>query len=150
MKRIDDIKAKALGIGACEKIGDVIDYESLIKLFFSPQGREFCYKHNYPTLEVFRSIRDEVKPHRVFVDSGNIEAYNEPYIALVGDTHAKIKVRGVDALYHIVLMHGATAEIEASHYAVVHIQNISGGDVAIHNDKTTKIHYEHQSNGSHR
>lgn len=149
MDRINDIRSRALGIGACEKIGDIQDYQSLVKVFFSPQGREFCHKNNYPTLEVFRAIREDVKPHRVFVDAGDIEVYNEPYIAIVGDTHARIKIRGVDALYHIVLMHGATAEIDIEHYAVVQIMNISGGDVAIHNDKTTKVHYEHQSYCSH-
>lgn len=150
MKKIQNIKSDALSIGACDKIGKVVDYKSLVNLFFSPQGREFCEEHNYPSLDMFREISNDVKPHRVFVDAGRIEAYNEPYIALVGDTHAKIKIHGVDCLYHVILMHGATAEIEASHYAVAQIINISGGEVAIHNDKTTKIHYEYQSNCSHR
>lgn len=149
MNHIDNIKTEALGIGACAKIGDVADYESLVNLFFSPQGREFCRNNNYPSLEVFRKIKEGVRPYRVFVDAGDIEVYNEPYIALVGDTHAKIKIRGVESLYHILLMHGATADVSARHYAVVSIENISGGDVAIDNDKTTKVHYEHQSNGSH-
>jgi hypothetical protein len=150
MHNIENIKDKALNIGACDKIGKVSDYKSLVNLFFSPQGREFCEQHNYPSLAMFREISNKVKPYRVFVDADRIEVYNEPYIALVGDTHAKIKIHGVDCLYHIVLMHGATAEIEVSHYAVVQIMNISGGEVAIHNDKTTKVHYEHQFNRSHR
>lgn len=150
MDRIKHIKDKAIGIGACDRVGEVMDYGSFAGVFFSPQGREFCTKHNYPTIELFRAIKDDVKPYRIFVDAGHIETYHEPNIALVGDTHAKINIRGVDSLYHIVLMHGATAEINITEYAVVKIENISGGEVAIHNDKTTKVHYEHQSNRRHR
>ena len=150
MSKIEDIRVEALALGACDKVVDVTDYKSLANLFFSPQGREFCAKHNYPSLEMFRKIKGGAKPYRVFVDAGDIVACNEPNIAIVGNTHARIKIRGVDSLYHIVVMHGATAEIFVEHYAVVEILNISGGEVAIHNDKTTKVHYEHQSNSRNR
>lgn len=149
MKKLTNIKDLALNIGACDKISKVSDYKSLVDLFFSPQGREFCQNNNYPTLGMFRTIKEDVKPYRVFVDTGSIETYNEPNIALVGNTHGKIKIRGVDSLYHVILMHGATAEIDISHYAVAQIINISGGYVAIHNDKTTKVHYEPKPNSSH-
>lgn len=150
MKNIHNIKDNALNIGACYKIGEVTNYENLVKLFFSPQGREFCTKHNFPTIEQFRQIKNKVKPYKVFVDAGEIEAYNQSHIAIIGNTHAKIKMHGVDELYHVIVMHGATATIEVEHYAVAHIVNISGGDVAIYNDKTTKVHYEHQSERSNR
>lgn len=149
MKKIAHIKDIAQQIGACDKITGVTGYESLVQLFFTPQGREFCRSHNYPTIVLFESISDDVRPYNVFVNRGDIEVYNVHNIALIGNTHAKIKMRGVDDIYRVLLMHGATAEIEASHYAVGIVDNISGGDVAIHNDKTTKVRYEHQSHGSH-
>lgn len=139
MNKINDIKATALSIGACDKICKVTDYASLVKLFFSPQGQEFCETNNFPTHSYFKVIKKDVKPHNVFVDCGQISIFNTPQIALVGKTHAKIKVSGLDSVYTVMLMHGATAEIEASDYAVLKIVNISGGEVAIHNDNTTRI-----------
>jgi hypothetical protein len=139
MDRINNIKLDALNNGACDKICEVTDYASLVKLFFSPQGREFCEKNNFPTLEYFKAIAKDVKPYNVFVDMSYLELYNRPYVALVGKTHARVVARGVDTVYTIILMHGASAVIDAGHYAVVKIVNISGGDVTIHNDKTAKI-----------
>lgn len=139
MKKINDIKTKALTIGACDKICGVTDYASLVKLFFSPQGQEFCEANNFPTHSYFKAIKNDVKPYNVFVDCGDMTIANIPHIALVGKTHANIRLSGLDSVYTVMLMHGATAHVEASNYAVIKIVNISGGDVAIHNDNTTKI-----------
>lgn len=139
MERIDDIKTDALNIGACCKIEEVTNYPQLAELFFSAQGREFCERNNFPSIEHFRTIKEEMKPYNIFVDAGDIEISNTHKIALIGSTHAKIKAKGVQAVHLVMLMHGATAEIEATNYAVVKLVNISGGDVAIRQDIMTKI-----------
>lgn len=139
MRKIANIKKGAKTIGSCNKIRMVTSYESLVRLFFSPQGREFCETHNYPSLDQFREIREEVHPYNVYVDSGDITTSNIHKIALVGNTHATINAQGVEDVYTIILMHGATANVKATNYAVIHIVNISGGEVAIDTDKTTKI-----------
>lgn len=139
MGKLDSIKDGAKDIGSCDKIRTVRGYKSLTELFYSPQGREFCQAHNYPSIEQFREIKQEVFPYNVFVDSGDISLKDVHRIALVGDTHAKIEAEGVDDVFLIILMHGATARIKATKYAVINIVNISGGEVAIDNDITTKI-----------
>lgn len=139
MKKIENIKAKAIEIGACDKIGEVKDFASLAKLFFSPQGREFCENNNFPSLAQWRGVRQGVEPFGIYVNSGDMELCNCHKVALIGKTHAKIKVSGTECVRLIILMHGATAEIEAYNYAVLKVVNISGGEVAIHNDNTTRI-----------
>lgn len=139
MKRIEDIKNEAIGIGACCRVEDMTDYPHLAELFFSAQGREFCERKNFPSIEHFRAIKADVKPHNIFVDAGDIYIANTHKIALIGSTHATIKARGVKAVHLIMLMHGATAVIDAAEYAVIKVVNISGGDVTINNDITTRI-----------
>ena len=138
MKSIDNIKAKALRIGACDLVSDVEDFASLAKLFFSPQGREFCERHNFPTMTLARRIKTKIKPYDIYVDAGEMTS-TKHRIALIGNTHAKVVAKGTEAVYMIILMHGATVEIDASNYAVIKVINISGGEVAIHKDNTTRL-----------
>lgn len=140
MKRsISDIQAAALLLGACDKINDVDSWASLCRLFFTSQGQEFCEQHNFPTIETFREIKDDVREQCVFVDCGDIEVPSQPYTCIVGDTQATIKASGVKYRHTIILMHGASATIEASDYAVVRVVNISGGSVNINKDNTVKV-----------
>lgn len=139
MDRLANIKNEALNIGACCKIDDVDNYTHLAELFFSAQGREFCQRNNFPTLEQFKQVKEEILPYNIFIDKGDIEISNTHKIALIGSTHAKIKARGVDSVHLIILMHGATADIEVTNYAVVKIVNISGGEVTTKQDIMTRI-----------
>ena len=45
MKAIDEILQKALQMGACNKSNGVTDWKTLVWLFFTPQGIEFCEKN---------------------------------------------------------------------------------------------------------
>ena len=137
--KIKKIQDAALQLGACNKIDKVSGIPSLCRLLFSPQGTEFCEKHNFPDLATFQEIKVEVKAQGVFVDCGNISLRSRQNICLVGSTHASIKMSGVKYTHTVILMHGASAVIEASNYAVVNVVNISGGEVEIKKDNTVIV-----------
>lgn len=136
---ITAIRAAALSLGACDKINGVSDWASLGRLFFTPQGQEFCEEHNFPSLEVFQQIKDDVRGLGVFVDAGSIELPRWQCVCLVGDTNATIEASGVEHAHTILLMHGASATINASNHAVVKVVNISGSEVIVNNDNTAVV-----------
>lgn len=136
---IKEIQNAALELGACDKIEKVSGFPSLVRLLFSSQGAEFCEKHNFPDLATLQSIKSEVKSHGVFVDCGDITLRSRQNTCLAGKTHATIKASGVNYTHTIILMHGASATIEASGYAVLKVVNISGGEIKINKDNTVVI-----------
>ena len=52
---------------------------------------------------------------------------------------AEIEASGVDFVHTVILMHGASATINASNYAVIKVVNISGSKVEINKDKTVIV-----------
>ena len=112
MKVIDD----AIKKGACNKIVNVKSEEELVKLFFSPQGREFCIEHNFPSLEWF-SERDFEK-YNIFVNKENVIAKNKN-IALI-NSHGELEF--TEGYHVVILMHGATANIRKSWVACVTVE----------------------------
>lgn len=133
---VSEILSNAVKLGACEASGKATDWKSLAWLFFSPQGVEFCKKHNYPSLDVFRQMDGVISSLGVYVDSLH-NASNED-IALVGDSQSQLHFSGTEKPYKVILMHGAKAKIYASMYSVVKIENISG-EYEVFNDGTATI-----------
>lgn len=139
METVNDIMKSALQLGACNKSNGVTDWKSLVWLFFSPQGREFCQERNFPSLLMFRGIAENVKPYNVFVDAGKIEKSNPGNIGIIGNTHAVITVNDNTKVHKVILMHGAKAKIKASNYAVILLVNIGNCEVEIEKDNTVAI-----------
>ncbi len=138
--KIDEIMKSAALLGACSGSGKVSDWKSLVWLFFSPQGREFCEEKNFPELPMFREMkRHGISELGVFVDEGNVCRSNDKDIALVGDTCGELKFDENNVVHKIILMHGAKARIKASNYAVLLIVNIGGCEVEIYKDKTVVV-----------
>ena len=139
MIEVKDILNKAIGLGACSQSGKATDWKSLVWLFFSPQGREFCrennYPSNYPSLEMFRSMKGNVESFGVHIEE-DVKAVNEDK-AIIGGT-AELTYHGTDKAYKVILMHGGNARIKVGNYAVVRIENISG-KYEIINDGTGKV-----------
>lgn len=135
MIRVKDILNSAIGLGACSQSSKATDWKSLVWLFFSPQGREFCRDNNYPSLEMFRSMKDNVESFGVHIEE-NVKAINEDK-AIIGGT-AELTYHGTDKAYKVILMHGGNARIKVGNYAVVRIENISG-KYKIINDGTGKV-----------
>lgn len=139
MKQVSDIMQQALLKGACEKSNGVSDWKTLVWLFFTPQGLEFCEKNNFPDIEMFREIKYGLEGLNVYVDSGEINRYNDLNLALIGNTQGRIIFDDNTKVHKVVLMHGAKAFIVARNYAVVRLVNIGECDVKIHKDKTSVI-----------
>lgn len=134
--RVNDILNEAVKLGACEASGKATDWKSLAWLFFSPQGMEFCRKHNYPSLDVFRQMDGVISSLGVYVDNA-CNVTNED-VALVGESQSELHFSGTDRPYKVILMHGAKARIYAGMYAVVKVENISG-DYEVFNDGTATV-----------
>lgn len=135
MIEVNDILNKAIGLGACSQSSKATDWKSLVWLFFSPQGCEFCKSINYPSLEMFRSMKGNVESFGVHIEE-NVKAVNEDK-AIIGGT-AELTFQGTDKAYKVIIMHGGNVRIKISNYAVVRIENISGYYEII-NDGTGKV-----------
>lgn len=133
---VNEILRNAVKLGACEASGKATDWKSLAWLFFSPQGVEFCRKHNYPSLDVFRQADGVISSLGVYVDNA-CNVANED-VALVGESQSELHFSGTDRPYKVILMHGAKARIYAGMYAVVKVENISG-DYEVFNDGTAMV-----------
>ena len=126
METVNDIIKSALSLGACSGSNGVTDWRSLVWLFFSPQGREFCAENDFPSLDMFRGMAGHVMP------------YNPGNIAVIGDTDAVITIDDNERVHKVILMHGGKARVVASDYAVILLVNI-GGEVEINKDDTVVI-----------
>lgn len=146
MKGIDNIKRSAAELGACRKLDPVEYVGDAIALLMTPQGREFALKTGFPDLQVWRANREAARDAiGVYLDTHNVFASNHDVVA-VGDSVVSLEVSGTQRLYHVLAMHGAQVEINASDYAVVTITNI-GATVRIHNDGTAKVTVEQSEKG---
>ena len=125
--------------GACTGSGKVSDWRSLVWLFFSPQGREFCEEKNFPSLSMFRHMKTNVEPFGVFVDAGRVVRSNDKDIALVGDTCGELAFDDNGVVHKVVLMHGAKAHIKARNYVVLLIVKVGGCEVTIDKDETVVV-----------
>ena len=135
MIRVKDILNSAIGLGACSQSSKATDWKSLVWLFFSPQGREFCRDNSYPSLEMFRLMKGNVESFGVHIEE-DVKAVNEDK-AIIGGT-AELVFHGVDRAYKVIIMHGGNVRIKVGNYAVVSVENISGSYELI-NDGTGRI-----------
>lgn len=139
MKTVNEIMQSASLLGACAKSNGVSDWKSLTWLFFTPQGREFCENNNFPSLEMFRGMRDNISEYNILVDAGNITRRNGVNVGLIGNTSAELMYNDNTVVHKVVLMHGAKARIKASDYAVILLVNIGNCEVEIEKDNTVVI-----------
>lgn len=135
---VKDVIKEAARLGACAQSGKATDWKSLVWLFFSPQGREFCRENNYPGIEMFRAMKEHVRPYGVHVEEAAFTSNED--VALVGDAGrtSRLSFSGVEKAYKVILMHGAKAVIHVGRYAVVRLENISG-EYEIMNDGTGEV-----------
>lgn len=140
MKAIDEILQKALSLGACNKSNGVTDWKTLVWLFFSPQGIEFCEKNNFPTLEMFKEIGENVEPYNVFVNAGVQKRSNDSCVAFIGPKSKGELVYDDNTKTHkVIVMHGAKMDLVLRNYAVVRLISIGDNEIRKHRDKTAII-----------
>lgn len=139
MKSVSDVMKQALENGACHKSKGVSDWKTLVWLFFTPQGMEFCEENSFPSLNVFREMDSSISDFGVFVDKGEITRSNDANIALIGKTEGRLVFDDNTKVHKVILMHGAKAFIAVRNYAVVRLVNIGSCDVKISKDKSSVI-----------
>lgn len=139
MVSVSEIMEQALLNGACGKSKSVSDWKTLVWLFFTPQGLEFCEQNNFPNIETFRDMDSSISEFGVFVDRGKLIRTNDANIAIVGNTQAQLVFDDNTKVHKVVLMHGAKAYITARNYAVVRLINVGDCEVKLNKDKTSVI-----------
>lgn len=139
MKTVNEIMQSASLLGACAKSNGVSDWRSLTWLFFTPQGREFCEDNNFPSLEMFQGMKDNISEYNILVDAGNISRQNDVNVGLIGNTSAQLVYNDNTEVHKVVLMHGAKARIKAANYAVILLVNVGNCEVEIEKDNTVVI-----------
>ena len=132
---VKEVLNKAVGLGACAQSSKATDWKSLVWLFFSAQGREFCRDNNYPALEMFRAMKGNIEAYGVHVEE-DVKAINENK-AIIGGS-AELTYHGADKAYKVIIMHGASVHLKVGNYAVVRVENISGS-FTVDNDGTGRI-----------
>lgn len=134
-----DVITDAVKLGACSGSNGVTDWKSLCWLFFTPQGREFCEENEFPSIEMFRQMKDNVSDFGVYVDAGDMDRSNDTNIAIVGDTCANLVFDDNTKVHKVILMHGAKANITVSNYTVVLLVNVRDCEANINKDETSVI-----------
>ena len=137
--KVADVMKSALELGACNQSGKATDWKSLCWLFFTPQGREFCEENNFPSLDIFRSMKRHVSYYGVYVDAGDVSFKNNANIGIIGETNAILEYDDNTKVHKVILMHGAKATIKVSNYSVVNLTNVGNCEVTIINDGTARI-----------
>lgn len=133
-----EIKEMALNCGACELINSSESIADLVSLMCTPQGREFCKKHRFPTIDILRQHKAELAAMNVYVDAGIIELEDTDNLVLAGATSAIVRYKSTDKPYHMMVMHGASAKITAYGYSICQVTDINGR-VEYHTSKNASV-----------
>ena len=144
MKLIKELLDGATALGACRKTDGIDTLDKLIALYESPQGREFCAKHKYPSREQWIRIKkhwgaSELSNRNVYIDNrcAHLIEQNPGTIVLVGaETRAQLVLSGADEKQTITVLHDATANITASDYAVFEVITDGTANIEISKDDT--------------
>lgn len=126
-------------LNLCSMFKGTETLEEMITLMFSPQGAEFLTRYNFPNIETFRKFK-KYHPEQfgVYIDCGKISLSEARKVFLVGDTIAELKYSEI-AGNRIILMHGATACIDASGFSIVKIEKDGKSKVEINASDNAKI-----------
>lgn len=125
---INQIYQQAKALGVCDRFTGGETIGEVFELFGSPQGVEFFEKTGFPSLAIARSFNGvEARSAGVYIDAGEITLHGVAKAILMGATNAKLTFDDMAELRHeVIVMHGATAHVEASNWAVVFTQELGG------------------------
>lgn len=144
---MEELKKYLNRYGACDLKDEVDSLESAIRMMFTPQGREFCIKTRFPTLEILREHKEDLNAiPGVFIDCGNITLHSldsqYPNLFLTGSTIASIRISKPTHLHKIIVAHNAKLTLHAEDYAVVTVTKLGEAEIEIINDGTAKVSIE--------
>ena len=141
MKLIKELLDGANALGACRKTTGIDTLDKLVALYESPQGREFCAQHHYPSREQWSEIakhwsKDELRQRHIYIDELTLQVVYNPGTAVVVGSCLHATFNGADEAQRIIALHGAKVTICADNYAVFAVDNDGTADVAITKDST--------------
>lgn len=144
---MEELRRYLNGLGACDLKDDVDSLESAIRMMFTPQGREFCIKTGFPTIEFLRKHKEELNTiPGVFIDEGRVSPScipdNVTNILISGDTKAYLYISKPIHLHKIIVAHSAKLDLSAEDFAVATITEIGKVQTEISNDGTAKVTIE--------
>lgn len=123
---IKQIYAQARLLGSCDRFKGTEDVQSLVRLFMSPQGVEFCMKHHFPNIATFRMFKAcNLQRYGIYIDAGAITLTNPGRVILIGRTTATVNCSTLER-HEVIMMHGAKAVVNASKWAVVFVTSEGG------------------------
>ncbi len=129
---MEELKRYLNGLGACDLKDNVDSLESAIRMMFTPQGREFCVKTGFPTLEFLRKHKEELNAiPGVFIDDGRITP------SFIPDNVTNILISGDTKAYLCVSKPKLCLSAEV--FAVATITEIGEVHTEIANDGTAKV-----------
>lgn len=130
-KTIRRIYEQATKLGACQLFtGEEKTLDDIIRLFLTPQGIEFCVKHNFPSLTTIRGFKKYgVEKYGIYIDAGEVTLKNPQKAVIIGKTSATVDCDSCE-LHKLVFMHKANGTVNASGWAVVRTEASAGCDVA--------------------
>lgn len=108
--------------------------EELVKLMFSPQGREFMLSNHFPNMEILRKFKNhKLEDLKVYIDSGKVYLENPGECFAIGNTDIEIKCDKTQK-NNIILMNGAKATIFGFNYSVINVEtdNLSNYEIFPH------------------
>lgn len=113
----------------CKLFNGTEDLKELVGLMTSPQGSEVCLTYQFPDIADLRQVK-AFSPERygLYIDAGEITLRNPEKVVFAGRTSATVIYDGLER-YEAFLMHGATAAINASGWAVVKVHSSQGCEV---------------------
>jgi hypothetical protein len=127
---LENIRKQASTIGVCKDFAKPLirakTVHEFAALFFTPQGLEFCVEHGIPSLDEMRTLDSrELAQLGGYVDE-KVILHNAERVALFGNAVADLSYDDTGKRHEVILMHGASATIRASGYAVVFVTNAGG------------------------
>lgn len=139
---LDILVKQAKEKGACALINGAHTPQEFAGLYFTPQGREFCIKHNFPNVGLWRELKTlHLREYGIYCDAGHLKSAGGKMYGLVGKTTAELKFasnnNGKASL--VILQHGAKAIITAGKHAVVRIEKDETSEVETINEDGTAI-----------
>lgn len=111
----------------CDMFKGSEDVQTVLRLFASTQGVEFCMDYHFPNLASMRQFRPYIDPvrHGIYLDAGVVTINDPGRVILIGRTTATVNCTTLER-HEIILMHGARAVINASGWAVVFVKAEQG------------------------
>lgn len=131
MTAIENIIKHGQEANACPMLREGMTVTEAINALFTPQGREFCSKRAFPSLDDLRSLQKEseilLKRKRIHIDEETNELLLHGEGTLIaGEGKSRVHCEG-QGCFDVIIGHGAKVSISASEYAVVRVTHIGKG-----------------------